>query len=254
MEAAWEQWHHASYTLFSREHDLLVLATGELANKVSESWAAMLREALATTSERLIKRMRPPSGADKGSQVSGAARKIFASLHCPASLRARGASDQEVTVELIRRIRLLHFDFKSEPSRDQTRAVADCREVLLSSGLDDAQKLWERLVATASSFRATGGSVDLPKLLEILRPAFQLRDHPDYRSDWHALRRATGEVLDAVRTHVGNGLAIDRGVEIQQIGQTLEAAGICIVAGESGSGKSALAKTQRQNITNLLSL
>lgn len=243
VEAAWEEWFHSVTTAFQQDRDLIVLVTGKLANDVHESWSTLLREARATTPDRLISRLQPPITPNSGSQASETARTLFESFHCPVSLRARGMSGTTVSVELIRRVRLLHLDFDSEPSRDLARAVADCRTLLKTGDLAEGQRLWEAIVAVAAENRGLGGSLDCPTLLAKLRPSFEIVGHADYRSDWLTLERASNDVLDDVRTEIGGGSTIDRDQELQQLASSLEAIGICLAAGESGCGKSALAKS-----------
>src|SRR5262249_16928 len=166
VEAAWEHWHGAVNARRLREdQDAVVLVTGELAEGVREAWENTLREALQTDPERMLASLAPPATDDAGSQSSALQRDLFASLRCPDALKTHGSSDDLVTVRLLRHILLLHFDFGSTTSRAQGLAISDCQRVLAAGDASEAAQLWEELVGYAGTQRATGGSVDPPKLL-----------------------------------------------------------------------------------------
>ncbi len=245
VEAAWEQWHHALHPDFNKERDLLVLVVGELANDVQESWSTLLRQSLATTNERFLERHKAPVG-DQGSQSSETARSILKSLYCPNSLQSKGPSDAMVTVDLVRRIRLIHYDFESEPSRHREWSISDCQRLVRNSSLEEAKRLWISLVSIASELRGLGGSIDLPMLQTKLRPAFQLVDHPDYLSDWRSLRRVSTEILNDIRDTIGDVTTIKRDEDVAKVNQKLDSKQLGLLIGESGTGKSALAKSVAQ--------
>ncbi|QEG38234.1 nucleoside/nucleotide kinase family protein [Roseimaritima ulvae] len=241
VEACWEEWLHTKTSIFENDRDLLVLVTGEIANDVDETWSTLLRQARATSPDRLISRLQVPA-PDDGSQASETAREMFTSLQCPKVLLSQGQTDDKAAVEMLRRIRLLSFDFESDPSRDLARAVADCQRLLKDSSVGEGQSLWETLVGIAAENRGMGGSLDLPSLVSELRATFQLVDHPDFASDWSAIRQSSDDVLSDVRSEIGANTSIDREQEANAIANALSTLRVCLAAGESGCGKSALAK------------
>jgi hypothetical protein len=249
VEAAWEEWFHTESSTFQRDRDLLVMCTGKIGNDVIEAWEALLSESLATTPDRMANRLAENTDPNGGSQSSEIERDLFSSLHCPDDLKSHGPSDATATVAVSRRVRLLEFDFESNPSRDHGRVIVDCQALLRSGDPGEAKTLWESIVEIAAKNRGSGGSTDLPRLLAELRPSFSLIDHPDYRADWRALERATRDVLDDVRTDIGGVMSLDRQPEIQKIRDALANSSLCLAAGESGCGKSALAKvlSERSN-------
>lgn len=241
VEASWEEWLHTKTSIFENDRDLLVLITGEISNDVDETWSTLLRQARATSPDRLISRLQVPA-PDGGSQASETAREIFKSLQCPKVLLSQGQTDDNASVEMLRRIRLLSFDFESDPSRDLARAVADCQRLLKDSSLGEGQSLWEKLVGIAAENRGKGGSLDLPSLALELRSRFQFVDHPDFARDWSAIRQSSDDVLSDVRSEIGANTSIDREQEANEIANALRTFRVCLTAGESGCGKSALAK------------
>ena len=87
-----------------------------------------------------------------------------------------------------------------------------------------------------------GGSLDLRELLAALRDRFSFRDHPDFRADWEMLLRRSREAMADVETHIANLAQLPRSDDRTSIRRRLASAGMCLLVGKSGSGKSALAK------------
>jgi hypothetical protein len=114
-----------------------------------------------------------------------------------------------------------------------------CSEIVRSGSLDDGAKLWDRLVHLASENRATGGYFDLPKLVRALRPGFDLQDHPDFRPDWSLIEVLTTENASGVRSVLGTAIHLPRADEKARLTSEIAAHNVVVVAGESGSGKSA---------------
>lgn len=192
VEAAWEHWHGAAGARRLRQgQDAVVLVTGQLADGVCEAWETILRQALETEPERLLERLQPPPTPDAGSQSSALQRELLASLRCPDALKSQGPSDDIARLRLLSHVRLLHLDFQSPTSRAQALAVSDCQRLLDSGDASQAAQLWEELVGYAAGQRETGGSVDLPKLLDHFRPRFALVSHPEYSPE-RLVRRFEG--------------------------------------------------------------
>ena len=208
---------------------------------MQETWSKLLRQARATKPDRLVSRLhdRP---SDEGSQASETARKLFKSVQCPTMLQHQGETDQSAAANMLRRIRLIHFDFDSDPSRGVARAVADCRRLMSDSSLGEGHRLWKELVGLAADLKGRGGSLDLPTLLSKLRSDFQLEDHPDFESDWRKLKQAADDVLGDIRRQIGSNTIIERDKEASEIANVLSDFEICLATGDSGCGKSAFAK------------
>ncbi len=243
VEAVWEQWLGINTKRAFREgRDAFVLVIGQLANGVSEAWLKTLGEALVTTPERLLERLAPPASTAEGSQSSQLQRDLFASLRCPARLRTHPGTDDEATVRLLRHVRLIHLDFHSEPSADEGTALAACQSLLRSGGIAAAADLWDRLLCIAADNRRHGGSVDLPGLVANLRGRFDLHDHPDFQADWATLGRRSREALDDVRCDIGGLPPLARDAELAAVAERLSRRRVCFLVGESGCGKSAIAR------------
>jgi hypothetical protein len=239
---AWQQWLNKNTGRhFRRGVDAIVLTTGDLANDVAEAWSVLHTQALNTTPDRVMARL--DADKEQGSQTSELQRAIFNSLDRPGARSAeQRAADANNQVLLVRDLRVIKLDYDAQPSADYQRALRDCQECLSSGDPEQGLSLWERLVGIADEMRPAGGSLDLPGLLSMLRGQFQLIGHPDFRADWETLRRSATEVTENIADTINGHAHLARIEEITRIAEHLSSQRACILIGESGSGKSALAK------------
>jgi hypothetical protein len=242
IKIAWAQWLGFKTDRKLREsNDAIALVTGSLAHNVQDAWSNLLREALQTSPERMAARL-SQSAVDEGAQSSALQRALFQSFHCPDELQSLGETSENETIQLLCRTRLLYLDYDASPSRDQARALADCRSILGSANAAEAERLWCRLIGIADEKRAAGGFIDLPRLLAELRGEFDLRDHPDYRRDWEVLERSSQDLVADVRTQIAGLPPLPRVADRASIQNCLDDHRACLLVGESGCGKSALAR------------
>jgi hypothetical protein len=241
VATAWAQWFGVkTERKLHGTNDAVVLVTGSLAHDVKDAWSDLLRDALLTTPERMAVRLSAPTLGD-GSQSSALQRALFESLRCPEELRSHGDASDAVTADLMRHLRLLHVDFEATPSRDHGLALADCQQLLTSGDAAEAQDLWDRLMGIADA-RRTGGAIDLAQTLDALRGEFHLREHPDYRRDAEELERRSRDQMADVRTQIAGVPPLPRAGDSEKVQNCLEENRACFLVGESGCGKSALAK------------
>jgi len=93
----------------------------------------------------------------------------------------------------------------------------------------------------AAESRGTGAHYDLPGLLKLLRPRFELGDYPEYEADREKLEAISNEVLtDETRNSLGDGIHLPRNESRQLLVEAIESSIETMVSGESGSGKSAM--------------
>ena len=241
VATAWAQWFGVkTEQKLHGTNDAVVLVTGSLAHDIKDAWSNLLRDALVTTPERMAARLSPSTPGD-GSQSSALQRTLFESLRCPAELRSYGDSSDAATADLMRHLRLHHFDFEAVPSRDHAAALADCQRSLRSSDVAEAQSLWDKLVGIADR-RRTGGAIDLAQTLDELRSEFDLREHPDYRRDAELLERLSRDLMADVRKQIAGVPPLPRTADRAKVQGRLEAGRACLLVGELGCGKSALAR------------
>jgi energy-coupling factor transporter ATP-binding protein EcfA2 len=152
---------------------------------------------------------------------------------------------------LMRRLVLRHdFDFQQSHSKAESEAIRLCRS-LLSSDDDQnslSRELWQTLQSTAGSLRENGGSRTIPELLNELKNRFPLADAPNDREDWRHVRSITEASLDEVSEKLPTGHHVARGSDINIIHTYFSQQNIFAIMGESGAGKSVLAKLYAQSL------
>jgi hypothetical protein len=241
---AWQQWlGQNTKRIFRRGVDAMVLATSDLPDDVRRAWSALSMQAIATEGapHRLVERLAEPDG--EGAQSSALQRAIFASLRRPDDIRAGQGDNFTERALLTRDVRVLKLDYGTAQSSDEVTAIQDCQSVLSSGDHAEAVSLWQHLIGIADELRPLGGSLDLPHLLDRLRGQFAFREHPDFRADWETLRKHSSESTAEIKGHIAYAQTahLTRGAELANVTELLRANRLCILAGESGSGKSALA-------------
>ena len=220
---AWEEWNNAA---FNRATDFLGLITGVIDASTLEEWRTLQKQAFAATPERMIERL-----ADS-QQSSAVQRAIFESLR----REQEGVKPDSVeTARLAAKIRVLPF-----LEEDEGKFINLCTEIVLDGSLEEGTKLWGRLQQLAAENRATGGFFNLPKLVGVLRPDFELRDYPDFEADWKRIEAISQENLKNVRMVLGTDIRLARTEELNGISGRVAAHKVVVIAGESGSGKSSL--------------
>jgi hypothetical protein len=66
-----------------------------------------------------------------------------------------------------------------------------------------------------------------------------LQDHPDFKNDWNKIESVTAGNIKGIRNVIGSGIQLARHEEKARLAAEVEADNVVVVAGESGSGKSA---------------
>ncbi|TAJ91164.1 MAG: hypothetical protein EPO41_16215 [Reyranella sp.] len=238
VELAWGQWLGVDGRKLSRDTDAIVLVTASISGDVLDDWNALLREVLSTTPDRIVARLQTLKV--QGAQSSSIQRNILDGFRRPP--RYRGESTAEEAVELLHDVRVVVFDYGSPTSLATTAALRDARSLLSSSDATEAFALWQRLIGIADEMRPVGGTLKLEHLLEKLRGEFKLRDHPDYRADIEAIRQRSESVMEDIGNRVARIAHLPRAAISDRVREKLARDKVCILGGESGSGKSALLK------------
>jgi hypothetical protein len=226
VEDAWHEWLGGDGSDFDPAKDILGLIVGVIDEPTLQEWRTLQEQAAATTPERLVARLH------NDRQSSKSQRAIFDSLRKTAS----GEADENETARLAARLRVLRFAMEQEGDY-----VNLCAEITAAGTVEEGQRLWSRLLQLASENRATGGFFDLPKLVHVLRPDFDLKEYPDFQNDWTKIGSITRDNINNVRPVIGpgSGIRLPRMNEISRLTTELEAHSVLVIPGESGSGKSA---------------
>jgi len=169
VQDAWNEWKGSSGSGFDRSKDILGLIVGQIDDPTLQEWQTLQKQASSTTPERLSARLQ-----GDGKSSNKIQRAIFDGLRQSAD----GEMDAVETARLAARVRVLRFSDANEGD-----FISSCAEIVRGGRVEDGAKLWARLVQLVSENRATGGYFGLPKLIHVLRPDFDLQDHPDLRAD-----------------------------------------------------------------------
>ncbi len=243
VQLAWEQWLGLSGARRIKDtSDEIGLVVGELADGVAGAWQKTAIEARETTPERMLARLVRPSEDDPGAQSSELQRALVESLHCPDALKTGDETTASATIELLRRLNLIHFDFDSIQASDRVVAIRDCQGCLAAKPVQQGETLWIRLRDVAGRKRAVGGSITRAELVEELRGEFALTDHPDFAADWTTVSARSAELMEEVQTEVQGLGTLARDDEFARVRKRLDEYGSCVIVGDSGCGKSSLAK------------
>jgi ABC-type ATPase involved in cell division len=233
VTAAWEQWLHRGTEVFDRARDYLGLVVGPLPQSVRTGWHGLLEKVVNADPPSALTRL---STAGASNEVE---RQLFRSLAC--NLPDEATSEDEI-VRLVKRLRVLAFDFEETPSEDQEAAVTICQTVLESQSRAEAIDLWNALLGIAREYSPTGGSLNLAELIGLLRPKFRLEEYPEFATDFRRLGAFGASLIDELPDRIGGVAAIDRSSEIGEIISLLQERRALALLGPSGCGKSVLCK------------
>jgi len=233
VSLAWEQFLHEETTRFNKDRDFLGLITAPLSQGVATKLYDLLNKAHSQDPKDL------PTHLAKPRDVS----KLFASFACPKELAKKHGITEESIGELLRCIEVLEFDFERQSSTRLKEAVRNCRDVLISGSLEEANFLWESLLAIASKYRPNGGYLDLRQLVDQLRSRFRLKDYPSHQADWTRLLNQTRDNLTAIPSKIGNKVFLSRNDELKELETAFNKSKVVVIVGPSGCGKTVIAKS-----------
>ncbi len=235
-KAIWEQRLHVETEEFDVDRDYLALATSPLDLAVKKGWDGLLKKAIDSDATEFANRISTPRYS------KDIERAILNSLRCPDSLdTSKTAID---TVNLLKRLRHLQFDFTSEPSTDESYYISQCGELLRDGGLAEADSLWTHLKQIARRFATSGGDLTRLQLADRLRRKFSLNEYPNYVPDWRKLAHEFTNQTELIRDKLAGKLQLSRkAVEIK----TCEHRATALI-GASGSGKTVIARRIACNV------
>ena len=227
VKLAWEQWRDPQGP-FNRAVDGLALVTRGKLPKFEATWAEV-------------------KNACGGSDVALAKSRIRSNLKQSrvfnsVQRQGAGASDEE-TIELIRRLHVLPVDFQLEQSETLNQSLTQCRGLLESGDVSEAEALWQELLTVAADVRLRTGTITIPDLWSRLRVQFGLRQHRDFARDWETLSNVTSDQKVRIETELPSGYPVPRTAEKASLQTAVADNEVTVIFGESGCGKSAVVKS-----------
>ncbi len=234
VKAAWKQWDQTNGPM-SRERDHFVLVTRLEVPEFKGGWSEVKKACepqLGLDPQLAMARVR-----DNARQ-----RSIAESITAPRAPDSGTLTDADI-VRFIQHLHVITTDFDIAASQDEAAAIRACRKLLVSGDLATAKEIWKDLVAATRTARLGNGTVELNSLWAVLRGKYPLNDHLDYVGSWKALRALTDEQVTSLDSALPNKFRLSLDTSHAQLVDALQSNRVVVLYGESGAGKSALAKT-----------
>jgi hypothetical protein len=154
-----------------------------------------------------------------------------------------GPDDDETVWCLLRRFKILVFDFEAPGSDYDHRAREQARTVLARDQASRAADLWSILTDEALAIDATGGETNRANLIGNLgqKHGFLFGERPDLRPLLRRLVEAADHALADINDNIG-GARLSRAELIESAEAKLDVSRIVQITGASGVGKSAVLK------------
>ena len=232
VSAAWKQFINSGTGPLRRGRDRIALVTRGRHPAFQAVWADIKNACTGSDPALVLARIRS----------TGKHRTVFDNIKKVVQESSATVRDEDV-LEFVRYLLVVPMDFDLDPSEDRESAISQCRRVLTSAAPDEARALWQALVERAGKARLGDGTIDLPQLWHELRVRFKLNDHPDFSSGWNLLRAYTREHLNKIEATLPSGYSLARSEDGGKLAQAISNNPIVILYGDSGNGKSALAKS-----------
>lgn len=244
--AAWPLYLAEGSEAFVKGHDLLGLVTPPLASETRTPLMELLRLARCQSPEDLAGRLLSNSEDSRG-YTSQETRELFKSFFCPEDLANKHQVTGKDTASLLKDLVLLQFDFLDPDSKDEADCLAACKLIVRNGTDANAANLWTSILGIVNTVRTAGGGLDREELVRMLRQTHELNEFPDFRDDWRRLISWGRERLVAVPDAIGGSFRLDRRQYISRLSDSLAESRLVAILGESGSGKSVIAKQVAQH-------
>ena len=232
VSTAWKQFANSGTGLLRRGRDRIGLVTRGYRPVFQAVWTDIKNACTGNDSALALARIRS----------TGNQRTVFDNIKKVIQESSATVRDEDV-LEFVRHLLVVPMDFDLDPSEHHESAISQCRRVLTSAAPDEARALWQTLVERAGKARLGDGTIDLPELWRELHGQFKLNDHPDFSSGWKLLRAYARDHLNKIEATLPFGYSLARPEDGGKLAQAISSNPIVVLYGDSGTGKSALAKS-----------
>ena len=143
---------------------------------------------------------------------------------------------------MLRRLRILVFDFTAEGSAAEELAREGAARVLDASDAAKATQLWDSLVSIAIDVAASGGSRDRAELVaELASKGFRLAGDRRLGNVRAAIAEASSMALADIDDRIGSA-RLTRAEHVSAVHETMERGRYVEIRGDAGVGKSGVLK------------
>ena len=227
----WQQWVSEEGP-FKKNRDIFVFSIGNISDSVYRDWSDISSEIRETDSARIAKRI-AANGAWSKSK-----KQLFISLTSPIDTHSSLPSE---IAELIKHIRILPFDFQNDPSDSFIALQAHARNLCTSHSQQDGELLLNKLFELSRVKRGSGGTCRLDDIY-CLSNLPSMVTHPQFHQDIEKIIAFSNEEIGSIQDTIAGGFSFQREKIFEKIRTELSSSQAVILLGESGIGKSALAK------------
>lgn len=244
VEAIWRHYlHHDGNVLFDREHDYLGIITSPLSGAAKNSLNSVLSKVQHSIDDELSIKM-------TNGQFSKDITDLYNSFACPNDLKDNHsviAIDQD---NLLKRLVIFSSDIHEQQSYNFSQSLLNCQHALKDPKPELSHNLFDRLHLMVKSTRVNEGSLDNTAFIRQLSHEFSFKGHPNYFNDINILAKYSQNAQDNLPHLIGGRLAVDRTGLLNKVKAELEQHPLLVMVGESGAGKSVLAKSIAHNEFN----
>jgi len=233
LKPVWEQYLSRTNSGFDADHDYLCLIAGDLDDGIYRNLRRLIELARECEPADFVNRM----GADTAF-CKAEVRALWSAAACPLPDVTVGLSDQ---ARMLSRLRLIQLDFRDDHSKSKQEVLRMCSDALVEPTPLAAENLWLQIRNMVCEIEPVSGGLTRSKLLERLRPRFQLKAAPYFEADFERLARDSNALCSQLRRHTGpNRISIPRNDLLSQLHSAFETADIVFAMGRSGTGKSSI--------------
>lgn len=177
--------------------------------------------------------------------ASDAQRRFVSDVRALLPAEARG---EDNSWQFLRHFVILIFDTLSEGASVSFEAIERLRNALPTGERHRAEELWVRLSQISRQASGAAGSFSRATLVEQLSGVFDLSSLPSMRSDLVKVAEETRHALQGIRMDI-SGLIVPRNSILDEINDIYDGKRFIQLAGEAGSGKSAVLRALAEEHT-----
>lgn len=237
ISACWSEFEKDG---FRKGRDRVGLAAANIAQSTLRAARSSLEWARASTSaDDFFRRLETKDFA------SEAQRRFVKDVR---ALLPAEAQDEGNSWQFLRHFAIIVFDTLSEGASGSFEAIERLRNALPTKERHRAQELWVRLSQISRQASGAAGSFSRATLVEQLSGAFDLSFLPSLRCDLVKVAEETRSALQCIRMDI-SGLIVPRNSILEKINAIDDGKRFIQLAGEAGSGKSAVLRAMAEEHT-----